>query len=354
MSNGTGTFRLGIVGCGSIAEHGHLPAAFESRGVEVTALVDTSAARLRTLQGQFALDARLLNDPRGLVNLVDGVILAVPNSLHAEIGSYLLSGGIHVLCEKPLAMTVAECAQMNDAARAGRATLAAGFVTRFFPSVDLLKQLLVERVAGRLARFDYEFGTAGGWDAVSAYNLTKEASGGGVLVVSGIHFLDRMLYLFGDVEVVSHRTDSRGGVEGNSVLEVLATVDDVRVPGRIVLSKTHALKNRLLITGTNGTLELGERQSLSVTYRPKPGLRHHEIHADIRDDRKPNFFRDQIEDFVDAVRSKRPPRVTGTQGTRSVALIQAAYGAMTRLDEPWCDSTLDRLRQAFQTTKAVA
>ena len=113
---------------------------------------------------------------------------------------------------------------------------------------------------------DYEFGTAGSWETLSGYNLSRQKSGGGVLVVSGSHFLDRMLYLFDGVSVVKYADDSRGGVEANCVFTLACSVNGDVIEGRVALSKTHLLRNRLRIIGQRGALEIAEGQSHSVTF----------------------------------------------------------------------------------------
>ena len=342
----SGPLRLGIIGAGAITETAHLPAAFACADVEVTALVDASEARLTYMRDQYALACPTFTDYRACMPLVDAVVLALPNALHASIGSAFLEQGIHVLCEKPLAVTEEECRQLCAAAERGGAVLAVGFVTRFFPSTMLVKRLIDERFLGTLESFDYEFGTAGGWAPLSGYNLSRAAAGGGVLVISGSHFVDRMLHLFGEVEIVRHEQDARGGVEANCVTRVTADVHGDLVQGRITLSKTHVLANRLRVAGSRGVLEVREGQSETVTFLDAAtGLRH-EIGLDVPPTERNNFAT-QIEDFAGAIRTGRPPRIDGAHALKSVAFTERCYALAVPLDEPWVDATIDRLRSAF-------
>ncbi len=94
----------------------------------------------------------------------------------------------------------AALARETEAAQAAvlRGTVAApGYVTRFRPNLRLLKSLLDQGYFGRVTRFVHQFGTAGGWAPLSGYNLARSATGGGVLMVTGTHFLDRMLWFWG-------------------------------------------------------------------------------------------------------------------------------------------------------------
>jgi predicted dehydrogenase len=342
--------RLAIIGCGAIAEDSHLPAALSSPLVELVAVCDANDARLRYIQRQFDLGRAIAtSDYRQLFPLVDAVILALPNSLHAPIGCEFLSRGIHVLCEKPLAVTRAECELLCNSAREGGAVLGVGYYTRYYPSTKLTRVLIRSGFLGKLDSFDYEFGTAGGWETQSGYNLTKEESGGGVLVVSGSHFLDRMLYLFDDTTVVSYTDDSRGGVEANCVLTLeCKTAGDV-ITGRVTLSKTHKLANRVRIIGERGALQIDEGQTESVTYYPTEGGIRQELSylkSDQLLDGK-SFFQVELEDFLSAVQSGTKPRAAGEDGMLLAAIFEKCYEIARALDEPWVDTTIPRLRAAL-------
>ncbi len=344
----SGTLRIGIIGCGAIAEGAHLPAVLSSPLAELTAMSDLSASRLEYLRRRYRLGPIAFGDYREVVPRVDAVILALPNHLHAAVGVELLSRGIHVLCEKPLALTRQECERFCHAARSTSSVLAVGFVARFFPSTELTKQLVESQFLGELQSFSYEFGTPGGWSPLSGYNLARSTCGGGVLVVSGSHVLDQMLYLFGDADVISYADDSRGGIEANCRGSFVARVDGCPVQGRVVLSKTHQLPNRLRIKGEHGTLEVRGGQTRSVTYLPSRSTVRHELTAAALPpaDAEPDHFQLQLHDFVNAIRTGAAPRVDGEQATRSVVLTERCYALATALEEPWCEATLERLAWA--------
>jgi predicted dehydrogenase len=344
---GTSKIRLGIVGCGAITEAAHLPAALSSPAVEVVALSDTNAARLGYVQQLYALPDIGFVDYRALFDRVDAVVLALPNHLHAPIGLEFLRRGIHVLCEKPLALTSGECQQLCQAAREHAATLAVGYVARFFPSTALAKQLIASNFLGTLHSFEYECGAAGGWTPLSGYNLSRSRSGGGVLVVTGSHFIDRMLYLFGPASVVSFQDDSRGGVEANCVAVFRTAAGPHTIEGRMTLSKTHALSNRLCVFGDHGVLELKESSSNSVFYFPNGSELRHEITYPRQRSGDENYFRIQLEDFARAISTGGEPLTNGEWAAASVALMEECYRKVSQLEEPWVDVTLGRLRTAL-------
>jgi predicted dehydrogenase len=338
--------KLGIIGCGAVTEDAHLGAVLSSSAVELTALCDTSEHRLRVLKRRFGLASMGYLNYRDLIAHVDAVILALPNHLHASIGCELLSEGVHVLCEKPLATSRAECEKLCQTARNAKTVLAVGYFTRFYPSTQLTKQLLEAHFLGDIVSFCYEYGAVGRWAPYSGYDLARATSGGGVLIVNGSHFIDRMLYLFGPARALSYSDDSRGGVEANCILTLECMVNGRPITGRVMLSKTHSLADRLRIIGEGGTLEIGENQKHSVSYYPSDSDLRHEIFAKsstvaANDD----YFQLQLEDFVRAILTGGEPRVSGEQGLTSVALMEECYQMATPLPEPWVDEPLERLKE---------
>jgi predicted dehydrogenase len=347
--------RLGIIGCGAIAEDAHLPAALSLPDVDLTALSDTSAARLRQIQASLGLGDITCTDFHDTFSKVDAVILALPNTLHAPIGAEFLSRGIHVLCEKPLASSAAECEAVCRAAEKSRAVLAVGYVTRFHPSTELTRKLMRSGFLGKMQSFEYEFGTVGGWTTQSGYNLTRATAGGGVLVVSGSHFIDRMLYFFDSVKLIDYADDSYGGVEANCVARVRGVLQGQEVPGCITLSKTHRLSNRFRIAGEKGVMEVREGQSRSVTFFPSGSNLQHEISpASSPGQPDPDYFQLQLSNFLQAIRTGGRPKVDGRQGSLSVDLMERCYQVATRLEEPWSTATVDRLRSAMPSASPPA
>ena len=125
--------RLAIVGCGAVAERCHLPALALSGKARPTILGDANLTRARELARRFSVPGTT-DDYRTIFGQVDAAIVALPHYLHAPVSADLLSHGIHVLVEKPMATTAAECDTMIEAANKSGVTLAVGIVRRFLPS----------------------------------------------------------------------------------------------------------------------------------------------------------------------------------------------------------------------------
>jgi predicted dehydrogenase len=160
---------------------------------------------------------------------------------------------------------------------------------------------------------------------------------GGVLADIGCHVLDLLAWWFGDdCEVVSYRDDAMGGVEADCEIRVRLPGD---VEAAIELSRTRNMPNTCVLTGTRGMLEVGTKtdssvrltiaaQDVTLTGRPlKTGSTPPATLADL--------FRREFEDFVAAIENGHDPVVTGREGRKSVALMEACYARREMLEYPW-------------------
>jgi predicted dehydrogenase len=340
--------RLAVVGCGKIAEQCQIPAVLSASNVELAAVADSNAERLEFIVRLFSLSCLATTSAADLNGKVDGVLLLLPNHLHHPLGCKFMQDGIHVLCEKPLANTTEEANRMCELAEAMGVILAVGYVRRFQPNVQLMKRLLSTGFLGRLERFEYESGTAGGWAPVSSYNLHREQAGGGVLMANGCHFLDLMIYWFGYPCGVKFSDDSHGGMEANCSA-IFTFGDGLR--GEVTLSKTHQLRNCFRLYGEQGCIDMTDSQCLSLTYIPRdqPDLRY-----EISTQDRPTAFSDvklfqlQIEDFARAIEHGLQPRVTGRQALAAASLIEECYRVRTPMNEPWVFESLTKLTGSYE------
>ena len=324
--------RLAIIGCGAVTELYHLPAARRSDCVRVTALVDSDAARAEALAKEYHVPF-VLNSIQDVMGRAEAAIVAVPHPLHASLSVELLRHGVHVLVEKPMAVTTAECNTMIDAAVRAQAVLAVGLVRRYLPSSRWVKQAIDENLLGRIREFDILEGSTYGWPAASNFYFRKE-SGGGVLLDTGAHTLDTLLWWLGDWESVDYYDDALGGVEADCQLR-LTLRSGVR--GRVELSKTRDLPNVYRLMGERGVIEV-EVSGLGVSLTFENGktvLEGRVSDISIGAATLLDAFRQQLDDFAGAIAEHRPPFVPGEEGKRAVSLIEACYAARRPLHFPW-------------------
>lgn len=193
--------RLGLVGCG-LAGSLRAGAIARLNSCRLVGVADVDPARARSVAERYAAAAE--PDWRALVRRedVDAVIISTPPPLHVEMCVAALDSGKHVLCEKPLARSAAECRTMVEAAqRAGR-VLATGFNYRFYPAVVTAKRILDSGRIGELDHVRSFAGHPGGSEFTHPWVHDAVTMGGGTLVDNGIHIVDLTRFFLGEVESV--------------------------------------------------------------------------------------------------------------------------------------------------------
>lgn len=322
---------MGIVGCGAVAERIHLPILARIGEVGVVALVDRDVERARMLAERHDVPM-CLEDHRQLDGLIDAAIVAVPHHLHASISCDLLESGMHVLVEKPMALTSNDGHRMVEVARQAGSTLAVGLLRRLYPSTAFVKDLLQRGVLGQLERFDFREGYVYGWAVKSDSGFRSEA-GGGVLTDLGSHVIDLLHHWLGDLEVIGYQDDNRGGVEADCSID-LRTLDGAT--GHVEMSRIRQLPNRYILQGTNATLVIGADAgdpNPQVDIRLPGGTLVGRVEPELREWRQ--VAEDQFRRFIESVRGEREPAATGLDGIRVIETIESCLAQRQGVTYPW-------------------
>lgn len=196
--------KMGIIGTGGIARGRHIPAYQQiSDMVTLEAVCDVNIDAAKAVAEEFGI-AKVFSDYTDLLKEVDAVTICTPNKFHAEMTIAALEAGVHVLCEKPMAMSAEESAAMLEAANRTGKVLGIGFHYRFTKDAQAAKRMIEENEIGApiVARAHaMRRRKVPGWGVFT----NKELQGGGSLIDWGCHFLDLSLWLMGNpkpVEVV--------------------------------------------------------------------------------------------------------------------------------------------------------
>lgn len=327
---------IAIIGCGAVTERGHLPATIRLDRAQVTLLVDKNRSRAEELAGRFNVP-HVADDYTQVFDQIDAAIVALPHHLHAPVSIEFLKRGVHVLVEKPMALSVVECDAMIEAAQQSGATLAVGIMRRFLPSYQFVKSAIDSDFLGRIESFDIREGFVYKWPVASDFFFRKETAGGGVLIDTGAYTMDTVQWWFGNCKSLEYLDDNMGGVEANC--EVHLQMEN-GAKGYVELSRTRNLRNTAIIRGEKGTIEVSLHTS-SISIHPN-GLSGkvvgNMLEAQGVESRGESFFdllKAELEDWVEAITSKREPRVPGEEGRKSVALIEACYKNRKPLELPW-------------------
>lgn len=190
-------FRIGIIGCGGIANGKHMPALAAQPNAEMVAFCDIIVERAEAAKKQYGTpDAKVYEDYRKLLEdkSIDVVHVCTPNRMHSPITVAALDAGKHVMCEKPMAINSAEAKKMLDAAKRSGKKLSIGYQNRQTPHALYLKKEAEDGTFG-----DIYFGkaTAIRRRGVPTWGvfLNEYEQGGGPLIDIGTHALDLTLWV---------------------------------------------------------------------------------------------------------------------------------------------------------------
>jgi predicted dehydrogenase len=337
---------VALIGCGAVSEllYTHALRTLAREGVtETIALVDPNPERAAKLGESFpgARRYRDLDELRA-ERPAELVILATPNRLHAEMAVACLERGAHVLCEKPIALTVAECDRMLRTAETARRVLAVGHFRRFFPSTRLVKEVLSANLLGPVRSFRCTWCHEYDWPGKSVFKFKRNESGGGVLMDHGTHMIDLLLWWLGDAVVLRYQDDAMGGVEANC-RACLETAGGTQ--GTISLSHDWSSlgESRFVVECEKGWIAYVN----DVVDRIQWGLRPPEPRLNAmlgslsgRLKQGTPFldcFADQLRNVVLTALAECPPRASAEDARKGLALIEACYRGRTLLDMPWME-----------------
>lgn len=325
---------FGIIGCGVIADF-HANALFGLS--EEAVLVGVADARLPAAERfarekqvrAFASVEEMLACPE-----IDVVTICVPSGLHAELAIKAANAGKHIIVEKPMAITKEQLDAMEEACERNGVMLSSVAQSRFTSGVRKAKQAIEEGYLGKLVCADVymkfnrsqEYYNTGGWRG------TKAMDGGGALMNQGIHGVDLLLYLAGDVKSVY--AVSKTLARQIEVEDTLSAVLEFKSGATGVIQATTSVypgyPRRLELNGDKGTIVLEEgnliRWDMEDTTLPAVTLKSNvRSSASAPTDFSADNHTKQFKDVIQALRGGTKPLVDLREGRRAVDLILAIY-----------------------------
>jgi len=303
--------KVAVVGVGHLGRH-HARIFAEMAGVDLTAVADIDGARAE----QVAADrhTRALGDWRELLGAVDAVTIATPTDQHLEIAVAFLDRGVHVLIEKPITPTTSDADRLLRLARERGVTLAVGHTERFNPAVERVKAVVREPrfiEVHRLGAFPQR-----SLDIDVVFDLM-------------IHDLDIILDIVGG-EVTA--------IEAVGVPVLTSRIDIANVRLRFAggcianltasrISRERVRKIRFFQRDAYVSVDYAAQEAEMWRLVPKAGQTPG-IEGGKLDIAREEPLKRELEDFVAAIRERRPPAVTGEQGRAALALAERVVERM--------------------------
>lgn len=336
--------RVGIIGAGYIAQQNHIPAYLTNPRVKIAGIADPDEAKLEEVKKRFGVQKLFPDYAQLFEEKIDAVSICVPTRFHAEITKDCASRGIHVLCEKPIALTLDEATEMITTCEKNDVQLMIGFNYRFIKTHQEAKKMIEDGRIGKPFFIHAQFASLGPYKSLDRLRNSfyfDPKSGGGVMFDSGSHLFDLLRWYFGEIKTVQASTGTYvEGIPVDDVSCVSLKFENGRV-GCLTCMWTQieswsAMGNEgfIKIIGDEGKIRaslfspsikfyskksqickiVGERELAPKGFDPKQPT-----------DPLQRSWRDEINVFVEAVRTNQKVPVNGYDGKRALELVLQAY-----------------------------
>lgn len=330
-------FRIGIIGCGKIAQVRHIPEYAENPYAELAGFYDLNTQRAAELAAQYGGKAyesaeAMLADPA-----IDAVSVCVANHAHAPITIAALKAGKHVLCEKPMATTLEECEEMVKTAHEAGKFLMIGHNQRLAKAHAVAKELIDQGMIGRIITFRTTFGHGGPetWSVDPGKNtwfFDKNKAAMGAMADLGIHKTDLIQFLTGQHVV---RTTAR-----------VVTLDKKDASGQLIGVDDNAICIYEMTGGTMGTMTAswtyyGAEDNSTILYGEKGIMRiyddpAHSIVVKLADGTEKVYDVEQIQTndnqtksgvidlWMNCLETNTPPEISGEEALYAMRAVFAS------------------------------
>lgn len=328
---GGGRIGYAIVGLGRISMGQFMPGVKAAgQRSKITALVSGHRDKAERVAAQYGVPRNAIYNYQNYEQIahnpdVDAVYIALPNGMHAEYTVRAAQSGKHVLCEKPMANSVAECEQMIAACKKAQRKLMIAYRCRLEPTNLRAVQLIRDGYVGKLQIIDTGFGFT---IAPGEWRLNRKMAGGGPMVDVGIYSLQACRYLSGEepAEVSANWSVIDRDGRFTEVEENLNWT--MRFPSGVLAtcytSYGANCGNTYRATGSKGWVELGPAFTYDGIRMKSEGQESAAI-AQPATDRYPDQFSREADHFAECILGDHEPVTPGEEGLRDEKLIQAIY-----------------------------
>lgn len=320
---------VAIIGCGNVSKV-HFPATVQSDKAVLRAACDVKPDRAEAAGKKYGVPHFI--DYRDVLELeLDAIHICTPHHTHAEIAKAALNKGIHVLTEKPMAISLAEADEMIACAQANGLQLGVIFQNRYNASSQAVKKAVTMGELGRIkgARAYVTWYRPDDYYSKSDWKGTWDKEGGGVLIDQAIHTLDLLQWVVGDIDAVEASIDNRTHelIDVEDVAEATVyfkngTIGNIYATNYYtydadVMLEVHGENGRARVEKDDATIEIegqDARYVKQIQETDTPGKSYWGV-----------SHQTQIEAFYDAVLTGKPLEIDGREGRKALELVRAIY-----------------------------
>jgi predicted dehydrogenase len=321
--------RVGVIGCGDIAERAHIQNLLSEPQVKLLALSDLDEGRLLAVRQKFNFpEGRSFKDYSSVLELkdVDAVVIATPIQTHAEIALKAIKAGKHVFVEKPLSATLAQANSIVESAKRANVKVMVGYQHRFVPSHRIAKRYL------KIGKIGVPF-----FGEIHSESLIVKPEEG-ILLDYGVHLIDLLCWYFDSsrVEEIAAMSygDKEGGKEKHIIIIMRFSNGTLGRIGAFFLEnytswspsdryvKLLGSRGKLVASLTGPTITLYKEGSLMSrlrgphTFMPRGAVQERLPLTDVA-------YKDEMHDFVQSILQDRKPSIDADQGLMVQKILDA-------------------------------
>ena len=336
----TDKLKFALIGCGRIADR---HAEQINRLAILQAVCDVTVGRAERLGGKY--DSKIYTDYEDLLSNeteLDVVSVCTPNGLHAEHSIKAFRKGLHVVCEKPMAISVYDCGEMIKEAEKANRRLFVVKQNRYNPPVKAIKEALDENRLGKILSIQLNCF----WNRTVDYYKQSEWKGtkkldGGTLYTQFSHFIDLLYWMFGDIKHVrsfaknlNHEKIIEFEDSGVAIIEFYSGI--IGTINYTVNSYAKNMEGSLTIFGELGTVKIGGQYLNELEYQ---NIKDYKI-SDLPPGNPPNNYGQYVgsmsnhnkvyENVIDVLINKGTIGTNGFEGLKTVEIIDKIYTAAGR------------------------
>ena len=316
--------RIALIGAGRVGGH-HADALAAFPDHDVAAFVDVNEDQAREMAGRYGGEA--YTDVRDMLDRCDcdAVVVGVPHCLHREVTVACLEAGKHVLLEKPMACTVAECDEIIAAQERTGRKLMIGYTHHFMPTIRTARDIVQSGRLGKLV-LGLDLMAYGQVEPEAQrkikWLLRQDAAGGGTVMNNGSHSIGRIMWVTGQHVVAVHATCGNERPDLTHIDIELHTLGMLHLSGGATVAlwqDAYGQRNlgRVELTGTEAALDFTTHGPLTL---------HREGEAEeLQPTDYPPTWQAEWQEFIDCIADDREPSINGYWGRRVVEVAQAMY-----------------------------
>ncbi|MFC6333678.1 Gfo/Idh/MocA family protein [Paenibacillus septentrionalis] len=332
----TNKLRVGVIGCGAIAQRRHLPEYLARHDVEIVAVCDFSEERANQVKEQFGAQYAITSTEQLLAfDEIDAVSVCTPNQFHAAVSIQAMKAGKHVLCEKPMATTIEEAREMVKAAEENGVYLMVGHNQRLMPVHQKAKEMLKLGKLGKVLTFATTFGHSGpeNWsvDGAKSWFFNKDQAFVGAMGDLGVHKADLIAWLIDDpiaeVSALVGTLHKEIPIDDNAIFLLKTSGGSI---GTLTASWTYYPNevNSTILYCERGTMKIGADPVYGIVVEYADGVKEHIEIGKIQTNSEGGQTNSGVIDhFVEGILSGEGHEINGLEGLRALEVILAGVEA---------------------------